>query len=79
MNFNSGPQRRIRTLNVQDRIILDPAILGGKPIIRGTRIPVTIVVGSLAGGITFQEIQREYDITADDIRAALKYLADLLP
>lgn len=78
MNFNSGPQRRIRTLNVQDRIILDPAILGGKPIIRGTRIPVTIVVGSLAGGMTFQEVQREYDISADDIRAALKYLADLL-
>ncbi len=66
-------------MNVQDRIILDPAILGGKPIIRGTRIPVTIVVGSLAGGMTFQDIQREYDITADDIRAALKYLADLLP
>ena len=66
-------------MNVQDRIILDPAILGGKPIIRGTRIPVTIVVGSLAGGMTFQNIQREYDITADDIRAALKYLADLLP
>lgn len=66
------------TLNLQDRIILDPAILGGRPIIRGTRLPVTVVIGSLAGGMTFQEIQREYDITADDIRAALKYLLNLL-
>jgi uncharacterized protein (DUF433 family) len=65
-------------LNLRDRIILDPAIGGGRPIIRGTRLPITVVVGSLAGGMTFQEIQREYDITADDIRAALKYLADLL-
>jgi uncharacterized protein (DUF433 family) len=65
-------------LNLQDRIILDPAIGGGRPKIGGTRLPVTVVVGSLAGGMTFQEIQREYDITADDIRAALKYLADLL-
>jgi uncharacterized protein (DUF433 family) len=61
-------------LNLQDRIILDPAIARGMPIIRGTRLPVTlVVVGSLAGGMTFQEIRREYDITADDIRAALRY------
>jgi uncharacterized protein (DUF433 family) len=77
MNLNSA-EGRIRTLNLQDRIILDPAIGGGRPIIRGTRLPITVVVGSLAGGMTFQEVQREYDITADDIRAALKYLADLL-
>jgi len=49
----------------------------GRPIIRGTRLPVSIVVGSLAGGMTFEEVQREYDITADDIRAALKFVADL--
>jgi uncharacterized protein (DUF433 family) len=64
-------------LNLQDRILLDPAIGGGKPIIRGTRLPVTVVVGSLADRMTFAEIPREYEITADDIRAALKYLADL--
>jgi uncharacterized protein (DUF433 family) len=77
MDLNSA-QGCTRTSNLQDRIILDSAIGGGKPIIRGTRLPITVVVGSLAGGMTFQEIQREYDITADDIRAALKYLADLL-
>ncbi len=53
-----------------NRIVIDPAICHGKPVIRGTRVPVTVVVGSLAGGMTFEDVQREYDITADDIRAA---------
>jgi uncharacterized protein (DUF433 family) len=60
-----------------NRIVLDPTIVHGKPVIRGTRLPVTVVVGSLAGGMTFEEVQREYDLTADDIRAALKFVADL--
>jgi uncharacterized protein (DUF433 family) len=60
-----------------NRIVLDPAIVHGKPVIRGTRLPVTVVVGSLAGGMTFEEVQHEYDLTADDIRAALKFVADL--
>jgi uncharacterized protein (DUF433 family) len=66
------------TAHLQDRIVLDPAIRDGKPIILGTRLPITIVLGSLAGGMTFEEIQREYDITADDIRAALSYVTQLL-
>jgi len=60
-----------------NRILLDPAIHHGKPVIRGTRVPVTTVVGSLAGGMTFEEVQREYDLSADDIRAALKFVAEL--
>ena len=64
-------------MNLQDPIILDRAIGGGRPIIRGTRLPATVFAGSLAGGMTFQEIQWEYDITADDIRAALKYRVTL--
>jgi len=60
-----------------DRITIDPRIHHGKPVIRGTRVPVTTVVGSLAGGMTFEDIQREYDLTADDIRAALKFVAEL--
>jgi uncharacterized protein (DUF433 family) len=60
-----------------NRIVLDPAVVHGKPVIRGTRLPVTQVVGSLAGGMSFEEVQREYDLTADDIRAALKFVADL--
>jgi uncharacterized protein (DUF433 family) len=58
-----------------DRITLDPAICHGKPVIRGSRVPVAIVVGSLAGGMTFDEIQREYDLS---IEAALKFVAELV-
>ncbi len=62
---------------VTNRIVLDPAIHHGKPVIRGTRVPVTTVVGSLAGGMTFEEVQREYDLSVDDIRAALRFVAEL--
>lgn len=61
-----------------DHIVIDPAIGHGKPVIRGTRVPVSIVVGSLAGGMTFEEIEREYDLTSADIRAALKFASDLV-
>jgi uncharacterized protein (DUF433 family) len=60
-----------------NRIVIDPAVCHGKPIIRGTRVPVTVVVGSLAGGMTFEDVQREYDVTADDIRAALRFVGEL--
>ena len=64
-------------MTVPNRIVLDPAVAHGKPVIRGTRLPVTVVVGSLAGGMTFDEVQREYDVTADDIRAALRFVGEL--
>ncbi len=63
---------------MNDRITIDPMICHGKPVIRGTRTPVAIVVGSLAGGMTFDEIQREYDLTGEDIRAALAFAGKLV-
>jgi len=62
---------------VPNRIVIDPAVCHGKPTILGTRVPVTVVVGSLAGGMTFEDVQREYDVTADDIRAALRFVGEL--
>ncbi len=64
-------------MSTHGRIVIDPAIHHGKPIIRGTRLPVTVVVGSLAGGMTFEEIPHEYDLTAEDIRAALRFVSEL--
>ncbi len=64
-------------MSASDRIVTDPAVHHGKPVVRGTRLPVTVVVGSLAGGMSFAEVQREYDITADDIRAALRFVTEL--
>jgi uncharacterized protein (DUF433 family) len=60
-------------IRMNDRIVIDPAICHGKPIIRGTRTPVTVVLDALAGGDTFEMIQSDYDITADDIRACIAF------
>jgi len=59
-------------------ITIDPRIHHGEPVITGTRVPVRIVVGSLAGGMTFVQVQDEYAVTADQIRAALKFAAEQL-
>ena len=59
---------------MNERIVIDPAICHGKPVIRGTRVPVSIVVGSLAGGMGFEEVEREYGVTTEDIRAALRFV-----
>ena len=63
---------------MNDRIIIDPEIQHGKPVIRATRVPITRIIGGLAGGMTNEEITREYDVTEQDIRAALSYAAELI-
>lgn len=63
----------------QDRIVITPDLHHGDPCIRGTRIPVAVIVGSLADGMTPREIREAYPQLADeDIQAALAYAADLV-
>lgn len=62
----------------QDRITIDPEIMGGKPVITGTRVPVQVIVGSLAGGDSITEVCAAYELTEDDVRAALTYAAEVL-
>jgi uncharacterized protein (DUF433 family) len=69
---------RILAASMSNRIVIDPRICHGKPVIRGTRTPVAIVVGSLAGGMSFEDVQREYELTIEDIRAALKFAGELV-
>ncbi len=59
-------------------IVIDPKICHGKPVIRGTRTPVALIVGSLAGGMGFEDVAIEYGVTLDDIRAALKFAGELV-
>lgn len=59
-------------------IVVDPTIRFGKPVIKGTRVPVEILVGKVAGGMTVDEVADEYDVTPDDVRAALGYAAQRL-
>lgn len=63
---------------IAPRIVVDEKIRFGKPVIKGTRVPVELVVGKLAGGMTFEEVMREYDLTQQDILAALNYAAHVL-
>ena len=63
---------------MNNRIVIDPEIQHGKPVIRGTRVPVARIVGSLASGMTPEEVMREYDIDQDDMHAALDYAAELI-
>lgn len=60
-----------------ERISINPKVMVGKPVIRGTRIPVELIVRMVAQGIPFADILAEYPrLTAEDIRAALLFAAD---
>jgi len=58
---------------MNDRIAIDSEIQHGKPVIRGTRVPVSRIFGGMAGGMTVEEIVREYEISEQDVLAALNY------
>jgi len=59
-----------------DRITFDPQIMGGRACIRGMRIPVSVIVGQIAHGATFDEILADYpDLEPEDIQQALEYAA----
>ena len=65
-------------MEIAPRIVVDEAVAFGKPVIKGTRVPVELVVGQLAGGMSYEEVMREYDLTREDILAALDYAARTL-
>jgi len=68
-----------RLSNWQDRIELDPGVLTGKPVVKGTRIAVEFVVDLLAQGWAEDAIIRNYPgLTSDDIRACLQYASAAL-
>ncbi len=64
---------------MEERIVVNPKIMVGKPIIKGTRIPVDAILRRLADGMTISEILEEYpSITEEDIRAALRYVSEVI-
>ena len=61
------------------RIIVDPNIMAGKPVIKGTRIPVDLILKLLSQGTTVEEILKDYPhLSKEDIRAALLYGAAVI-
>lgn len=62
-----------------ERIVMDPKIMVGKPVIRGTRLTVQHIIGLLANGMTEGEILSEYEgLTKQDVRACLLFAARTL-
>src|SRR5689334_10589809 len=59
-------------------ITVAPSIVHGRPVIAGTRVPVEVVLGELAGGSSFDEIRDDYHLIDEQIRAALAYAARML-
>lgn len=57
-----------------EKIEINPRVCGGKPVIKGTRIPVTVILDQLAAGETWESVLGGYpEISKDDIQAALLY------
>ncbi len=61
----------------RDRISIDPAVHHGDPCVRGTRVPISVIIGSIAEGDTIETILEEFPaITREDVQAALKFAAE---
>src|ERR1700682_4057122 len=76
--YTQWDQRR-KPMSWQDRISIDPKVLVGKPVIKGTRIAVEFLMELLANGWTHEQIRKNYPhLTRDDIQAALHYAAETL-
>ena len=73
----SKEETKVNRVRGQERIVIAPDLHHGDPCIKGACIPVSMIVGSLADGMTPEEIQDAYpQLTMGDIQAALAYGAD---
>jgi uncharacterized protein (DUF433 family) len=69
----------VKSWTGEGHIVSDPEILVGKPVVKGTRISVELIIGWLANGWTFEQLLEAYPhITRDDILAALAFAAEMM-
>jgi uncharacterized protein (DUF433 family) len=61
---------------IAPRITVDEKVRFGKPVVKGTRVPVDLIVAKLGAGMSMEEIEKNYDLTREDILAALRFAAD---
>ena len=59
-------------------VVIDENICSGKAVIKGTRVPVELVLGKLAGGASMEEVMEEYELSREQVLAALRYAASLV-
>jgi uncharacterized protein (DUF433 family) len=65
-------------MEIAPGIAVDGGVQFGKPVVKGTRVPVDLVLGKLAGGMTYDEVMTEYALRREDIFAVLDYAAKLV-
>lgn len=58
---------------MNSRVSIDPQVCHGKPVIRGTRVLVSTILGALAGGDSAGQIEQDYQVSREDIQAALEF------
>jgi uncharacterized protein (DUF433 family) len=62
---------------LSDAITINNEIQHGKPVLKGTRLPIAVIIGSLAGGMTYDEVIQEYAVTHEQILASLAYFPQI--
>lgn len=65
-------------IQLAPRIVADERVRFGKPVIEGTRVPVDVVLGKLAAGMTTDAVAEEYGLTREDVLAVLAYASHTL-
>jgi uncharacterized protein (DUF433 family) len=65
-------------IEIAPRIVVDEAVRAGRPVIKGTRVPVDVVLSQLAAGLSTEQVAQEYGIDQQDVLAALAYAATAL-
>lgn len=64
--------------NPRPRISIDPAVCHGAPVITGTRVPVSVILGAIAAGDPPQQVATDYGVTMEDVLAAVAYANEVL-
>jgi uncharacterized protein (DUF433 family) len=65
-------------IQLAPRIVVDERVRFGKPVVEGTRVPIDVVLGKLAAGMTADAVAEEYGLTREDVLAVLAYAAHTL-
>ncbi len=71
-------RKAMRPREIARRIVVDPEVRFGQPVIKGTRVPVSVLLDELAAGSEVAEITKEYGVTREDVRAAIRFAAQLV-
>jgi uncharacterized protein (DUF433 family) len=76
LTARNQPCYNVSVMNYRDRIVRDPHVVGGQPVLRGTRVTLSTVLASLAEGATTAEILADFPtLSEEDVRAAIAFAA----